>query len=277
VVATLSSFQVTDPSTHSATVNSTKAGTAYLVHDSIAVSAVSDITGAASHDWASVSVAANTDTALSLANLNSGSYHLYTADANGNLSLQSSTAGYVAAPTISLGSGNGNLIAPVVVAGKLYYIWDKSGDGSIGANDVLQHTTLDSLFNHDINGSASGSGHTEDGYRYATLNGVTVALPTAGVTNVATGTNPGTAYTDNGAGNNNTASTTYSDLAAIWDAYNGVGTGSGVAGKPPAWASDSYWSATYNTSGHTAFAMNDGSTAINQLDTASHYVVLQVL
>jgi hypothetical protein len=186
----------------------------------------------------------------------------------------------VAASTISLGSGNGNLIAPVVVAGKLYYIWDKSGDGSIGADDVLQHTTLDSLFNHDINGALSSSLLTDETHRYATLNQVKVALPTVGVTGVLTGTNPGTAYTDNGAGNNNTSSTTYSDLAAIWDAYNGVASGptaTNIAGKPPAWASDSYWSATYNATGHTAFALNDGSTEIDLSSNVSHYIALQVL
>ncbi|MDP3252684.1 MAG: hypothetical protein Q8M77_12340 [Hydrogenophaga sp.] len=41
---------------------------------------------------------------------------------------------------------------------------------------------------------------------------------------------------------------TYNDLLAIWDAYNGAGTGTGSSGAPPNWANvvfgDKYWSAT---------------------------------
>ncbi|MDD2829229.1 MAG: hypothetical protein PHW18_06610 [Sulfuricurvum sp.] len=91
---------------------------------------------------------------------------------------------------IDLGS-YGKLIAPVHVNGNWYYFWDRSSDrtsadtGSLnGGIDYTSHDVLDSLFNHDINGvtntmvAVDGLFGTTNDYRFATLNGVNVALPT---------------------------------------------------------------------------------------------------
>jgi hypothetical protein len=82
-----------------ATVQSSEAGTAYLVKSSVAVSSLSSITGAAGNLWNSVSVTANTSTNLSVSGLDLGEYVLYTADAAGNLSAVSSNT-----VTVSMGA-----------------------------------------------------------------------------------------------------------------------------------------------------------------------------
>ena len=88
---------------------------------------------------------------------------------------------------IDLGS-YGKLIAPVQVdGGQWFYYWDRSGDGTNvntgslnGGVDYTTHNVLDGIFNQDISGVVGGGGNTTDTYRYATLNGVHLALPTAG-------------------------------------------------------------------------------------------------
>jgi hypothetical protein len=55
-----------------ATVQSTESGTIYLVNDNVVVSQLSDITGAASNQWASTTVTANTSATISAANLAEG-------------------------------------------------------------------------------------------------------------------------------------------------------------------------------------------------------------
>ncbi len=71
-------------------VRSSETGTAYLVNQSLTVTNVASITGAADNLQNSVSISsANTDTNLSTAGLTSGTYKLYTVDAAGNLSAAS--------------------------------------------------------------------------------------------------------------------------------------------------------------------------------------------
>ena len=83
-----STGQMIKPSVYA---QSTEAGTAYLVSDTVNVSNLLSITGAADNLFNEVSLpTANTQVAMSTAGLTSGSYHLYTVDLNGNLSLQSS-------------------------------------------------------------------------------------------------------------------------------------------------------------------------------------------
>ncbi|MDU1092190.1 MAG: cadherin domain-containing protein, partial [Leclercia adecarboxylata] len=69
------------------TVQSTETGTVYLVSDNVVVSQLSDITGAASDQWASTAVIANTSASISAANLADGTYHAWAVDAAGNLSV----------------------------------------------------------------------------------------------------------------------------------------------------------------------------------------------
>jgi hypothetical protein len=69
------------------TVRSTEIGTAYLINQSVTVTNLASITGAASANRNSVSVsAANTDTTLTLSSLNDGLYNLYAVDSGNNLS-----------------------------------------------------------------------------------------------------------------------------------------------------------------------------------------------
>jgi hypothetical protein len=69
------------------TVRSTELGTVYLVNQSVTVTNLASITGAASANRNSVSISAvNTNTTLTLSSLNSGLYNLYAADSANNLS-----------------------------------------------------------------------------------------------------------------------------------------------------------------------------------------------
>ena len=75
-----------------ATVQSSESGTVYLVNDDVVVSQLSDITGAASDQWASTIVTANTRATISAANLAEGTYHAWAVDAAGNLSVISGSS-----------------------------------------------------------------------------------------------------------------------------------------------------------------------------------------
>lgn len=110
-------------------------------------------------------------------NVGAGSYM----DTTGNSSAAAAQASqdYSFFPsTIDLGT-SGKLIAPVQVEGKWYYYWDRSGDGVANTADWLNHAVLNNIFNQDVNDITYGIG-TSSSIRYATLNGVKVALPTYG-------------------------------------------------------------------------------------------------
>ncbi|MGI9211150.1 MAG: Calx-beta domain-containing protein, partial [Methylococcaceae bacterium] len=191
---------------------------------------------------------------------------------------------------IDLGSQYGKLIKPVNVDGHWYYYWDRSGDGTsantkgagyANSSDYTTHDVLDQIFNQDINGTVGGGGNTYDTYRYATINGVHLALPTqgdgrTGISNVysANGTAVGGSPASVGSAAINP---TYDDLLAVWDAYNGTGTGKRDNGTPPGW-SDSYyyWSATPSASGHANVGLLNG--LVNDYyDYYNAYVALEVL
>jgi hypothetical protein len=150
----------------------------------------------------------------------------------------------------------GKLILPVQVdGGNWYYYWDRSGDGTSAdtgtLNGGLDYTTradLNFIFNADLSGQSVGA-TTTDTYRYATLNNVKLALPTSGVTPLATGDKNGTSVGSTTAANGSQAvNPAYDDLLAIWDAYNGTGTGTQTNGTPTGWANASYWSSNTLTS-----------------------------
>jgi hypothetical protein len=83
-----------------ASVQSTEAGTAYLVNSELVASVanVTSITNADGALWNSVAVSAGSSTNLSAAGLNLGNYVLYTADAAGNLSVANGSI------TVSMGT-----------------------------------------------------------------------------------------------------------------------------------------------------------------------------
>ncbi len=194
---------------------------------------------------------------------------------------------------IDLGS-YGKLIAPVQVdGGKWYYFWDCSGDGTSantgslnGGRDYTTHDVLDGIFNQDINGVTGGGGNTTDTYRYATINGIKLALPTVGgVTSPPYGSGginayqPGTAVgsaTVTAGNGSNAVNATYDGLLAVWDAYNGTGTGTGATGTPSGWQTSYYWSATSSASGHAGVYLGNGGVN-DHLDGTDRYVALQVL
>jgi len=173
----------------------------------------------------------------------------------------------------------GKLIAPVQVDnGKVYYYWDRNGDGLANFNGGADQTNpdvLDAIFNQDINGVVGGSGNTNETYRYATINGIRLALPTVGgVTPApfgAAGITPlggnGSSYFPLGTAvggspaesGSNASNSTYNDLLAIWDAYNGTSTTqTGTYGVPSDWSWWSYASATPSTSGHAYVTLGNG-------------------
>lgn len=162
----------------------------------------------------------------------------------------SSSTSLAGQAVIDLGS-YGNLINPVQVDNKWYYYWDRSGDGTCadsgtlnGGMDQVSHDVLDTIFTQDLSGVTGGNGNTTDTYRYATLNGVRVALPTQGdgLTNISN------LYrlADN---------QSYTDLAEIWDTYN---SGDQTAGMPSGWMADDYWSATPSAGGYASLDLRSG-------------------
>ena len=178
-----------------------------------------------------------------------------TATARATVSTAATPVSSGVASVINLGSGNGQLIAPVQVdGGKWYYYWDRDGSGS--ANDADMYTSsgnytfsqLFAVFKEDVNGVVGAS--TNNTYRYATLNGVRLALPTIGGSDSLP-------YGPNGIGSLqpntsvvlNEVNNAYDDLLAIWDAYATYSfvperNYSAYNGKPPGWHYDSYISAT---------------------------------
>ena len=192
--------------------------------------------------------------------------------------------------TIDLGT-NGKLILGVQVEGKWYYYWDRSGDGTSanstaagqtqinGGSDLATHNVLDDIFKYDINGTLNPNAGTDttETFRYATINGVQVALPTygAGVDGSGkaspTGLKAGTAVS-----NTTTDNLLYNDLLAIWDAHNGAGTSTGSRGVPTGWQTGPYWSATPTASGHARIYLSVGNIG-ESVDNFGGNVALQVL
>lgn len=178
---------------------------------------------------------------------------------------------------IDLGS-YGKLIAPVQVEGNWYYYWDRSGDGSNansgslnGGVDGTTHDVLNGLFTQNINGETGNT--TDTTYRYTTLNGVRVALPTNGESPLADNFRPGTTVSSGVVTN-----TTYDDLLAIWDAYNGAGTNTDIRGVPSGWQTG-YWSATPSpsVSGYVAVLLDSGYVYFSTSNSPTYNVALQVL
>jgi len=167
----------------------------------------------------------------------------------------------------------GQLIKPVEVlingVVRTYYYWDRDGSGDLGGVDFTTHATLDSLFN---NGADTTSA---DGTRlYTMADGTILRLPTVG----RHGSNQD--VDDNDVVSSPTENqTTYTDYAAIKDAFDGSGTGSGT---PEGWSgtSNGYWSATTQdgrANEHGAYNLNTGTWSLKSDAFNSYYVALEVV
>ena len=153
------------------------------------------------------------------------------------------------------GKWYGQLIKPVKAEGKWYYHWDRNGNNQVDRGDAVDHMTLDGLVNRDINGNDDlyNADNTNEVFRYTTLNGIKIALPTANGTDsngfnrpYSTGTAlKGTAYDLLDGNSQISESQLYDDILAIWDAYNGNFSDNtfNLPGIPPGWGNQ-YWTAT---------------------------------
>jgi len=223
-------------------------------------------------------------------------YTLTVTDADGNTDDQAvavtvENVGEKGEAIIDLGD-YGTLIAPIQVEGLWYYYWDRSGDGTNadtgslnGGVDYTTHNVLDELFNNDINGTTNttvanvdGGFGTTDTYRYATLNGVDLALPTFGNSLSGIDAEAGVPQSGTAIQNNTTTDNpTYEGLLAVWDSGNGTSTGTILDGTPSGWVASTYWSATPGSAeGHAYVALNNGIVQ-DYDDTVDKLVALQVL
>jgi hypothetical protein len=180
--------------------------------------------------------------------------------------------------------GSGKLIAPVQVEGKWYYYWDRSGDGT-NANagslnsgtDTISHTSLSAIFNEDINGNVNPNAATTgttDVYRYATINGLRLALPTANGGQVFP---QGLDALQNGTSATTGGSSSFDEYLAIWDTHNGTGTGSTLSGTPADWVNSVYWSSTQTGSNQHAY-INLGEGRVQSVtDSSQARVALEVV
>jgi hypothetical protein len=195
------------------------------------------------------------------------------------------------AATIGLGTDEngdsyGQLMSPIQVEGLWYYYWDRSSDGFYGSSDKTTHDILNGIFNENSSGEVEtdsnkvGSvGSTDNTFRYATINGVHLALPVYGDTVDGNGVRQGSTVSHSGtsvSGNTTTDNPTYDGMLAIWDSENGTSTDSGTEGVPGEWAYNRYWSATPSVTGHAVVDLRTGN-VLDGGDTLDLYVALQVL
>jgi hypothetical protein len=201
-------------------------------------------------------------------------------------------ASTIALYTNADGSGYfGTLRARVEVdGGANYYIFDKDGSGVINTLDKVNHSLLDFNFNNNVGGAPNPLGLTGDTsavYRYGTFYTLTgasvkVALPTIGdnlnAPSLRSKTSVGNISASLGS---NEVNTEYNDMLAIWDAYNGTGTGTnaGVSGVPAGWISSTYWASSKldtTLDEHAYITLSSGGVS-RAADVGSMYVAFQVL
>ena len=251
----------------SVNVSLSERGTFYLVNDSVAVTNLASITGAAADLWNSLAhntigvTDARTPVSFSLAGLADGTYSLYAVDQTNNLSTKS-TQSYVVAAAASAAGQLVNLVLPQTVDGSLnYYLLDNTGDG---VADALNQSDLKTLL-------ASYLTETQaDGTKLYTFGGDTYKLASVGNgADTLLGAHTVTTVTSYA------VNTKYDDLLAIWDAYNGVPTDPTVMAVAD-WGSltgASFWAS--NTSGGFNYHMNTTGVVglADTTDTAGRYAV----
>ena len=136
-------------SSQTVTVQSSEAGTVYLVRDSVTVTDLNSLTSAADNLVNSVSVTANAGTTLALTGLAEGTYHAYAVDASGNVSAISGSSVAVdnTAPVIAGGAtATGSTLTSGAAAGTQVYDANASD-----AHAITYSLDTDSLANFAIN------------------------------------------------------------------------------------------------------------------------------
>lgn len=166
---------------------------------------------------------------------------------------------------IDLGK-EGKLITPVHVGTQWFYHWDRSGDGTSdnsgvlnGGADFVSFDRLNAIFNHDAKGKTRKEG-VNNLYRYGTINGIKLALPTSG-TGKKDESSPNHAYIVSRSGK-------CSDLCAIWSE-------SGYS-EPAGWTANRYGAATPSGLGYSALNMQNGEIS-EMIHYNTPYAALEVL
>lgn len=219
--------------------------------------------------------------------VNDGSYMDYSGNVNnaGNPTHSQDVSGIdspAGQAVIDLGSF-GQLIKPVQVEGNWYYILDKNKSGTITTADAIAFNALESYLDVAATDATAAN-------RLITINGVQLAIPTKGTTMTAgSGYPTPTAYSyPNGDDPTPYSNASLSDLAAIWDAFNGTVTTGYPVGAPADWghggnyASAGYWAANLNSTGvhemlkASGFVSYAGDGFVGDANITP-YAVLQVL
>ncbi|MGL5599680.1 MAG: cadherin domain-containing protein, partial [Silvania sp.] len=123
-VTLISDLDGVEQSGETVTVQSSEAGTVYLVSDSVTVTDLNSLINAADNLVNSVAVTANASTVLALTGLDEGTYHAYAVDASGNVSAISGSSVTVdnTAPVISGGAtATGSTLTSGAAAGTQVY------------------------------------------------------------------------------------------------------------------------------------------------------------
>ena len=187
--------------------------------------------------------------------------------------------------SIDLGS-SGTLIKPYQIEGKWYYYWDRSGDGAAsnsgslnGGLDYTTYASIKNIFVNDINGNVNpnASAGTTDIYRYATINGIQFALPTANGALATPSYGNGLVPATSASGTGTTNNSVYDDLLAVWDAFNGAKDQFGYYTWASGWIGGSYWAANASPSGYAQVSMGSGSLFDASATTDTGYVALQLV
>ncbi len=148
-VTLLSDLDGVENNGQTVTVQSSEAGTVYLVSDSVTVTDLNSLINAADNLVNSVAVAANAGTVLALSGLAEGTYHAYAVDASGNVSAISGSSVILdnTAPVIAGGAtATGSAITSGAAAGTPVYDANASD-----AHAITYSLDQDSLAWFDIN------------------------------------------------------------------------------------------------------------------------------
>ncbi|MFT6916277.1 MAG: hypothetical protein ACJAWL_002605 [Motiliproteus sp.] len=153
-------------STDSINAQSSEVGNAYLVHSSVAVTTLADITSAADGLWNDVSItAADTNASLGATGLDDGEYVLYSVDEAGNLSTPSASSITIdnTGPTLTSSTPDDNATG-VARAADLVLTFNEDialGTGTIVITDGTDRLVID-VADHDDQLNVSGKKLTID-------------------------------------------------------------------------------------------------------------------